>query len=267
MNDKYGLVGLNISHSVSPYIHKKLFAFSGKKADYELFPMTEIGEKEVKFLRTLSGFNVTMPFKETVADICDKDYSGIGSVNTVKVTALRTEGYNTDKAGFIKAVKGKMPWVLKNKTAFVFGLGGAARGVVSALLKEGFSVTVGYKKEHMSKLKKFSEDFKDVRFADIGSVAENYSLFVNATPLGKHIPVGENLNDVDFSRFDSIFDLVYNPYDGFLSSAASKNGISYCDGLPMLVYQAAEAHKIWYGGEFPDLFTEDLIKDLGEKIK
>ena len=76
-----GLLGEKLGHSYSPEIHAML-------ADYE-YKLYECAPDGVEhFVRNggLDGFNVTIPYKKTVAALCDElsDMARrLGSVNTV----------------------------------------------------------------------------------------------------------------------------------------------------------------------------------------
>ncbi len=54
------------------------------------------------------GFNVTMPYKQTMLELCDDVAlfaQMAGAVNTVHVVEGRLIGYNTDGRGLIEALK------------------------------------------------------------------------------------------------------------------------------------------------------------------
>ena len=78
---KFGLLGERLSHSFSPEIHKALADY-----DYNLYEVSR--EKLPDFMRNndLSGFNVTIPYKQEVMKYCaeiSKRAEKIGAVNTV----------------------------------------------------------------------------------------------------------------------------------------------------------------------------------------
>jgi shikimate dehydrogenase len=48
-----------------------------------------------------------------------------------------------------------------------------------------------------------------------------------------------------------VYDLVYNPSETRLIEAARERGARTVGGLPMLVYQGAEAFRLWTGVDAP----------------
>ena len=61
---KYGLLGYPLGHTMSPPIHKALFALYHCEAKYDVFeiPPQELTEN-IANLKNLSGFNITIPHK------------------------------------------------------------------------------------------------------------------------------------------------------------------------------------------------------------
>lgn len=83
---------------------------------------------------------------------------------------------------------------------------------------------------------------------------EQTTLLVNATPVGT--------NDLDaapimldlLARLPAgafVFDLVYSPPETVLVRAARSLGLRASGGLPMLLYQGAEAVTLWTGQPAP----------------
>ena len=69
--NRYGLLGRKLSHSSSKIIHEYFFNKNGIEASYDLIEIEENELKEkIDLLRTgyYSGFNVTIPYKETVME-------------------------------------------------------------------------------------------------------------------------------------------------------------------------------------------------------
>src|SRR5690625_4039446 len=94
--------------------------------------MEELKRKE------LDGFNVTVPYKQTIIpylDEIDTEAESIGAVNTVLNDNGRWIGYNTDGKGYLRALENKFPKLLADKTnkILILGAGVAARGIYYAL--------------------------------------------------------------------------------------------------------------------------------------
>ena len=106
----YGLLGRSLSHSFSPRIHKMLGEYP--------YSLIELEENELApFMRdnTLDGFNVTIPYKQTVMPYLSgmSDIArAIGSVNTV-IRRLDGSlwGDNTDAYGFERLLGEASPFM------------------------------------------------------------------------------------------------------------------------------------------------------------
>ena len=108
----YGILGKNISYSLSPSMHNAAFKHFGINASYEVFDRHE--EEVDEFFGELiegkySGINITVPYKITLCEKmkADDDSSldelaeSIGAINTIEVTEEEgLRGYNTDGKGF-----------------------------------------------------------------------------------------------------------------------------------------------------------------------
>ena len=108
----FGLIGHPLGHSFSKAYFTAKFEREGLDCEYRNFDITSLGENSASgtSLRALakqsmlSGFNVTIPYKEAILpylDELDPAAAAIGAVNTVKVLHDgRLKGYNTDVVGF-----------------------------------------------------------------------------------------------------------------------------------------------------------------------
>ena len=136
---KYGLIGEKLGHSYSPEIHALLGNY-----EYKLYPMHREAVGDFVQNGGLSGFNVTIPYKETVMPFLDRispEARRIGSVNTVvRESDGSTSGYNTDYFGF--SVELGDVSRLKGKKALVLGSGGASKTVRAVLSDAGLNPVV-----------------------------------------------------------------------------------------------------------------------------
>ena len=85
---KFGLIGHPLGHSLSPQIHTRLFKLSGETVEYKLYDIApEELESNYPLLRSLDGFNITIPHKVGIIPFCASLSDGAkryGSVNCVK---------------------------------------------------------------------------------------------------------------------------------------------------------------------------------------
>jgi shikimate dehydrogenase len=91
--------------------------------------------------------------------------------------------------------------------------------------------------------------------ARVGTVDDvvRADLVVNATPIGMHGP-GAGLLPCPESVLhagQTVVDLVYDPLETPLLTAAQAGGAAAYNGLSMLVFQAARAFEIWTGRDAP----------------
>lgn len=89
------------------------------------------------------------------------------------------------------------------------------------------------------------------------------ALFVNATNVGM-APDTDACIIPDASFFHpglAVADIIYNPWKTRLLSMAEEAGCKAFNGYSMLLYQGAEAFRIWTGQEMPvDLVRQHLQK-------
>ncbi len=245
---KFALLGYNIAYSLSPIIHELISQFS---MDYNIIDLAPQNlEKEIpKIFSELSGFNVTIPYKQSIMDYCktlDPVAEKIGAVNTVAIRNGIWKGYNTDYLGFIRSVKENIPNYFSYHPVIV-GYGGVARAVALGFEKLGFNaITVrgGEFKSERDEFIRSMNSILDIKVFDF--LPEIPRLWINCTPVGgakiPHIP----RDFIDFGPRDFIFDLNYTPCPTHLELKAKDQSVSTINGMKMLVYQAIEAQKIWF---------------------
>ncbi len=249
-----GLVGQPIGHSVSPQIHEAAFAAANLPAVYLPF---EIQQESLEALLhahdrlRLRGFNVTIPYKETVAEMVDEldgDAEALRAVNTVVMTEGWTKGHNTDTYGFRMALRSKGLRV-GGKDALVVGAGGAAKAAVHVLLREGARVRVTNRTA--SRAESLVEAFDEpVDVVDAEDLPQDdvCDLLINATPVGmKGGPDGLPVPEASVAKAKFVFDLVYNPPETPLLRAAKRAGVPGISGIEMLLHQAAQSFELWTG--------------------
>jgi len=138
------LLGNPVSHSLSPVMHRAAFRAMNLNACYHAFCVKDLS-MAIDGIRGLNidGASVTIPFKEAVIsylDEIDEDARRIGAVNTILNRDGQLLGFNTDAAGFMKALQSVMD--PRGKEAFLLGAGAAARAIAYALIKAGAKVTI-----------------------------------------------------------------------------------------------------------------------------
>ncbi len=261
------LIGWPLGHSASAQMHNEAYAAMGLDAIYLPLPVApENLETAVKGMETFGfmGCNVTIPHKMAVKEMMDElDPSAAesGAVNTVLFKEGRKIGYNTDGTGFVRALRERGGFEPKDKTCLVVGAGGASHGVSSALALAGTKKFI-IANRSVDKAEAMAEDMNALRpgiatatgidNACIAKALEEADFVVHGTKLGMH--PNDNTVAIDTSLLSSrhfVCDIVYNPRETRLLREAAAKGCGTLDGTWMLVYQGAEAIRIWTGLEPP----------------
>ena len=257
---RIGLIGNPVEHSLSPAFQQAAFDALGIPVTYELWPTTgEQVQERLAALRSgeIYGANVTVPHKEAFAAAVDRASEvarRAGAVNTVMLDEDgQLCGDNTDAYGFIQPLFERVfPFGVSD--ALILGAGGAARGVVVALLDAGIH-SIRIANRTLARAETLARDLADERLstctlAGAPEHAGEAGLVVNATALGwqDEAPVGPDF----FERLEPTaiaYDLTYRQTP-FLRAAAAA-GLPTLDGLPMLVHQGARSFEIWSGQQPP----------------
>ena len=127
---KYAVIGHPIGHTMSPFIHTKLFELAGIDAVYTKLDVApeSLGYEYDHILSKLSGYNITIPHKQNIIqylDEIDEKANMYGSVNTVDNRDYTAKGYTTDPDGFLKALDAAK--IKLNGRVVILGCGGVAR--------------------------------------------------------------------------------------------------------------------------------------------
>ena len=127
----YGLIGHPLGHSFSKDYFTEKFRREGLDCEYENYDLPSLR------IPKLCGFNVTIPYKESILpylDELDPVAAEVGAVNTVKVLDDgRMIGYNTDVIGVEVSLRGII--AMTASAALVLGTGGASKAVQYVLRK------------------------------------------------------------------------------------------------------------------------------------
>lgn len=266
----YGLIGYPLVHSMSETLHKLLFDIKKNKNLYELYPVEkkDLNESLDVLRHTLSGFNITVPYKQDILPFLDyisPEAKIIGSVNTVKTAEGFLSGYNTDIDGLEYCFK--IDEVsMEKKPALVIGCGGMALTAVYFLKKNNAKITVCGR--DMQKLIKFQkqclENFKaNVDIASIKNLTGSFEIVVNCTPVGMN-PRFDEMPIIP-KKIDGVcyyFDSIYNPRKTLLYKNFEKDNVKCRDGLLMLAVQAAKAQEIWEDVKFSEIEINKVYFNL-----
>lgn len=274
---KYAVIGHPIGHTMSPFIHSRLFELSGIEAEYSVMDIP-VGELEKSYKETLSGldgFNITIPHKTAIIPFLsslDRKAEMYGSVNTVDTDG---KGYTTDPDGFIKALGAY--GVKPDGNVVIVGTGGVARIMAFEAAKAGANITIAVRHEDIHMVSALACEILDKTihpavstcYIDrIEKLDKDIDLLVNATPVGMY-PNADNMavNESIIEKSKVVFDAVYNPLETKLIKTAKKMGKTAIGGMSMLVWQAVELHRIWDGSVYDKKDIEKLCEDAAAELE
>ncbi len=271
---QFAVIGHPIGHTMSPFIHNRLFALAGVEAEYHVMDIPpESLEQAVPELKKLDGFNITIPHKSAIIpflDELDKKAAAYGSVNTV-VNGETSVGYTTDGEGFAIALRENgIP--LKGRVV-ILGSGGVARTMAYEALIAGCAVTLAVRPSDLLQAARLAGEILTtmhnpaISTCTIDRLEGKVDLLVNATPVGMYPEINAMpVSGVVLSHCASVFDAVYNPVETLLMKAARANGARVLGGMPMLVWQAAAAHNIWDGSTYKTSDIHELCEEAGAEL-
>jgi shikimate dehydrogenase len=266
-------------HSLSPVMHNAAFKYLSLEANYEAVDVAPENLADmVQSLRdeNIYGANVTIPHKLAVMPMMDrlsKAAKTVGAVNTIVNQGGELVGHNTDAAGFLQGLEDERVY-LRKKVAVMLGAGGAARAIAYALLNSGVAKLWIYNRtpERAAELVK--------EFAKVGSAAvlkeeelpfiiRQAEILVNTTSVGMEhggvVPDESPLPDGLLPKQGFVCDIIYRPARTKLLYDARDANLKTQNGLPMLVYQGAEAFRLWTGQEAPAHVMMEAAKSVLQK--
>ena len=262
--NKFGLIGYPLGHSLSKVIHEAGFKSLGINATYDILetPPDDLVDR-IKWLKNngYKGFNVTIPLKLPISLFVNEvdNYADLArAVNTVYVEADKSlKAYNTDVIGFRRAIPKDID--LRGKKVAILGTGGAAHAACIALTECGVQEIAFFTRNIPNSIdlmnyvrRKFQAiNFNVYQIENIRNLGE-YAMLVNTTPIGMLGKAGDMMPVETYAleslnRDAVVYDVIYNPKKTVLIRAAEKLNLRTITGLDMLIYQAVAAQEIWFG--------------------
>lgn len=291
MTSILGLLGHPLGHSVSVPMHMASIFTLGIDYVYLSFDILpeDLSRTVAGFKKEgVQGFNVTIPYKESIMSYLDgiDEHAGkIGAVNTVHNDHGKLKGYNTDGIGYITSLREQTGFSPGGRHVLMIGAGGAARAVAFSLLEAGIEgLIIANRSVEMDMAERLANHIK-LSFPDVNVQAlpveripwipaRELDLIINTTPVGmKHTGQQEikELSDLmqesrTLLREDTVIsDVIYNPVETPLLKMAKLAGLKTHNGINMLVYQGAESFRIWTGIRPPvDVMRRAVLQALQE---
>ncbi|WP_440952872.1 shikimate dehydrogenase [Methanococcoides sp. FTZ1] len=268
MKQVFGVLGNPIAHSLSPVMHNAAFEALGMDCTYHAFRVEKqnLGDA-IKGAKAMGfgGLNLTVPLKEAATRLIETDplAARIGAVNTIDFRdGIR--GYNTDGIGARKTLEGAGVDI-KDKNVLILGAGGAARAIAFTFAEAGAKVNIANRSpERAMHLAAEVGNVNGFGLDILDRCLEDTDILINTTTVGMDPNIGDTIVTADRMHSGlTVFDIVYNPLRTRLLLEAEAAGARPVTGIMMLVYQGAEAFRIWTGVEPPvDVMKKAVMEAL-----
>jgi len=255
---RYAVIGCPVAHSSSPRIHELFGQQTGVRLSYRRLPAPLDGFVEAVrafFDAGGRGLNVTVPFKQdawSLADCLSPRARAAGAVNTLWQQDGVLHGCNTDGVGLVGDLR-RLGARLAGGRILLVGAGGAARGVLQALIEAG-CVQLRVVNRTAARAHELARDWQrsggpSIEASGLADAAQTggWDVVVNATASSldgsaPKLPAGLYANDA--LGYDMMYAAQPTP---FMRQATDDGATTVADGLGMLVGQAAESFRLWHG--------------------
>jgi shikimate dehydrogenase len=251
--DHYALIGNPIHHSRSPDIHRLFAEQTGQSLIY-----TAIQVSPLQLATTLDdfqshqgrGLNVTAPLKTLACPLVhhlSPRAKLAGAINTITFQPDGTRlGDNTDGVGLIRDITLNQKVSLNDATILLLGAGGAAHGILAAILDEQ-PAQVTLANRTVSKAQQLAATVASTSLIQVSAwpttATQTFDIIINATsPTDADFRLPAGFLTPDTYCYDLVYGKLPTP---FLRWARKQGCERYNDGLGMLVEQAAESFYIW----------------------
>ncbi|MHB8050566.1 MAG: shikimate dehydrogenase [Coriobacteriia bacterium] len=257
------VIGWPVAQSLSPVMHNAAYEALGLNwaclplgvpDQHALLAFTEAARR-LPFV----GFNVTMPYKQAMLELCDETATLAqlaGAVNTVHCVDGRLIGYNTDGRGLLESLENDASVNPAGRSVVILGAGGAAGAALTAfILGRASSITIVNRTAERAEelLARVHNNLRNTAASamplDLSAAPaiRDADLIVNATPTGMSASDPSPIPMEWLHEGQVVLDMVYQRPETALLRAATLAGARPVSGLGMLVAQGALAIDIWMG--------------------
>lgn len=267
VGELFAMAGNPVTHSLSPRIHNSGYRALGRAALYVAFQVEEFDDFWRDIVASgaldrlgvpLRGISVVSPFKAVALGATPRRSQMVDRARSTNL--LRREGEEwiaetTDADGVMLTLRDHSV-VLRNRRAAVIGCGGSGRAMAAALQQAGAEVTLVNRGLERGSL---AVRLLRLPFMPLSAFsAEPYSIFVNATPVGRE--ADETPFAVEKLPRDAVVvDLVYRDGATPLITRTRGPGRITIDGMEMLLAQAARQFELMTGEEMPEGLARQAI--------
>lgn len=226
--------------------------------------------------RSSIGFNVALPWKEYVVRKVDVIEVPI-NISQIANTIYKLDGIlyadNTDVIGISKGLEHCNIKIPKLSSILVLGMGGAGKATAE-YLSLGIKNVYGYDVESFN----INKDSKIKKLLSLNQLQEyKYDLIINATPLGKYYfdrvingfssPLSLKILE-NISKPNTILqEMNYFPIETSFLEMGRYMGFKTISGVLMLVFQAIESYKRYFGEELTESTINIIIEKMIDYVK
>ena len=260
---KLGVIGNPIEHSLSPFIHSRFAREQNLNIDYQAYKVEEGNFdnfiSEFFSDKSSRGLNVTLPLKNLAANIngeISNEAKFINAVNTITKINRNFKLESTDGMGLMSDLKHKAIDIT-GKNILIMGAGAAVESILFRLvLSKPAKITIHNRTEE--KAKKLCTNYPNHNVVFASQKGDKYDIIINGSSAGltgsfnppKEITV---TNKTTF--YDLNYSLVKTPFCEWALESSKR----VYDGTGMLVNQAAQSFKLWFG-VIPEI--DQVLEDL-----
>lgn len=268
---RFAVMGHPVAHSKSPWIHARFAEQFGLHMDYtaiDVMPGTFTQAARTFQKMGGRGLNITVPYKLEAWELVDQRSARAelaGAVNTIRFEEDGSlYGDNSDGQGLLNDLLGNLGAAIARQRLLLLGAGGAVRGVLGPLLGQQPAECVLANRtiaraEDLAQLFAGLGDIEPCGFAELAG--RRFDVVINGTAasLADEVPP---LPEELFRPGALAYDMMYaDRPTAFMQWARQHGAERVCDGLGMLVEQAAESFFVWWDKR-PD--TGPVIAGLRE---
>ncbi len=265
------LMAYPIRHSSSPAMQNEALAHLGLDYAYLCFEVDNSNlPQAIESMRTLKirGGNISMPNKEAVIPYLDKltpEAELCGAVNTIINDDGILTGHIPAGAGYIRGLRDN-GFDVAGKRLTIVGAGGAGKAIaVQAALSGAEELTIfNVKDQHWANAEETADMLNTrlhckttlIDLADLDALKASIhasDLLANTTSVGM-TPQKPWTYIPDISYFKPgalVTDVIYAPPKTKFLEMAEEAGCPIINGFPMMLFQGAEAFRLWTGQDMP----------------
>jgi len=243
----YGVVGRNVSGSLSPTLHAS--GYRGLDLPYLLVPISVPDSSELVELfcpqgatpfdrvgLEARGWAVTTPYKEEAAAAADQHAPRVlraGAANTLILGKQQVMAENTDADGVVGSLV-SLDIDPQGRAAVVQGTGGAARGAAVGLHLAGADVIL---RGRSAERTRETAEAMEIDWCEPSERVPDDAILVNATPVG--LEAGETgvFTEEEIAGATAVVDMVYGKDTTDLISRARELNLPAADGREVLLHQ------------------------------